>query len=363
MAHVRRTDNGRWEVRYRAGDGRERARRFRTRRAARDHLAWISIDQHQSTRIDPARGRITYAQWVAQWSTTEVGLRPSSRARDEAYLRTRVLPRFGTTPLMHLSHLDVRDWVAELARVGLAPATVHKAHQILNKSLRAAVDARLLAINPAERVPLPRIERREMRFLDPNEIRRVVAATPDRYRAMVPFDAYCGLRLGELGGLRRGRLDLTRRQVTVAEVAVEVRGHLTFGPPKTRAGARAVPVAGFLADALADHLQRYVPDDPSAFVFAGADGGALRANAWRRRVWVPATQAAGVDPLRPHDLRHTAVSLWIAAGASPKQIAVWAGHTSVSVVLDRYGHLFPGNADPVLDRLEAMALGEPDDLL
>lgn len=59
MAHVRRTDNGRWEVRYRAGDGRERARRFRTRKAARDHLARISIDQHQGTWIDPARGWIT----------------------------------------------------------------------------------------------------------------------------------------------------------------------------------------------------------------------------------------------------------------------------------------------------------------
>lgn len=104
-------------------------------------------------------------------------------------MRTHVLPRFGTTPLTHLSHLDVRQWVSDLSRSGLAPATVHKAHQVLNKSLRAAVDARLLAINPAERVPLPRIERREMRVLDPADIRRLAAATPDRYRAMV-LDRY-----------------------------------------------------------------------------------------------------------------------------------------------------------------------------
>jgi Phage integrase family len=58
-------------------------------------------------------------------------------------------------------------------------------------------------------------------------------------------------------------------------------------------------------------------------------------------------------PLRPHDLRHTAVALWIAAGANPKQIATWAGHTSVSVVLDRYGHLFEGHEAAVLDRLDA----------
>jgi integrase len=68
---------------------------------------------------------------------------------------------------------------------------------------------------------------------------------------------------------------------------------------------------------------------------------------------------AGLAPLRPHDLRHTAVSLWIAAGAKPNQIATWAGHTSVSVVLDRYGHLFPGHERDVLDRLEQMHRDDP----
>jgi len=56
-----------------------------------------------------------------------------------------------------------------------------------------------------------------------------------------------------------------------------------------------------------------------------------------------------------HDLRHTAISLWIAAGANPKQIAVRAGHTSVSVVLDRYGHLFPQHDDALLQALEYSA--------
>ncbi|MCB1272232.1 MAG: hypothetical protein KDB31_12465, partial [Microthrixaceae bacterium] len=56
-----------------------------------------------------------------------------------------------------------------------------------------------------------------------------------------------------------------------------------------------------------------------------------------------------------HDLRHTAVALWIAAGASPKEVAVRAGHSSVATVLDRYGHLLPGTEDAVNDALDAMA--------
>ena len=58
--------------------------------------------------------------------------------------------------------------------------------------------------------------------------------------------------------------------------------------------------------------------------------------------------------LRIHDLRHTAVTFWIAAGASPKEVATWAGHSSVATVLDRYGHLLPGQEDRVTDVLGAM---------
>ncbi len=81
----------------------------------------------------------------------------------------------------------------------------------------------------------------------------------------------------------------------------------------------------------------------------------LRAGSFRSRYWTPAIRKAGLDGLRIHDLRHTAVALWIAAGANPKQIAGWAGHTSVSIVLDRYGHLLEGHDVDVLARLDTLA--------
>ena len=87
----------------------------------------------------------------------------------------------------------------------------------------------------------------------------------------------------------------------------------------------------------------------------------MRLASWRSRYFLPAARRAAVQPLRVHDLRHTAVALWIAAGATPREIANRAGHTSVSVVLDRYGHLLPGSGDRVddeLDRLAAAATGD-----
>jgi integrase len=73
-----------------------------------------------------------------------------------------------------------------------------------------------------------------------------------------------------------------------------------------------------------------------------------------RRFWVPATKAAGLQGLRIHDLRHAAVALWIAAGATPKEVAVRAGHTSVSFTLDRSGHLYPEADTTLRDRLETL---------
>ena len=104
--------------------------------------------------------------------------------------------------------------------------------------------------------------------------------------------------------------------------------------------------------ALAEHIAGIEPD---ALVFPAPKGGYLRASLFRRRTWHPAVARAGLAPLRPHDLRRTAVALWIAVGASPKEVAARAGHTSVVTVLDRYGHLLPGSEERVTDALEAIA--------
>jgi integrase len=130
---------------------------------------------------------------------------------------------------------------------------------------------------------------------------------------------------------------------------------LRFGPPKTRAGRRTVTLPRAVVDELAAHLARAGgPVEPDAFIFTAPQGGPLRVIAFRARVWRPATRKAELDGLRIHDLRHTAVALWIAAGAGPKEVASRAGHTSVSFTLDRYGHLYPEADTTLRDRLDAL---------
>jgi integrase len=93
----------------------------------------------------------------------------------------------------------------------------------------------------------------------------------------------------------------------VAEIVVDVQGMLHMGPPKTRASRCMVGLPRFVVEELAGHQAGAI--DPEAFVFTAPQGGPLRVTGFRARVWRPATRAAGLDGLRIHDLRHTAVAL------------------------------------------------------
>lgn len=353
MGHVRKAESGRYEARYRDPNGRERSKTFATKQEANRFLERTGADKQRGAWTDPRAGKVTLGRWVEEWWTTTTNLRPSTRVRDRGYLDRYIIPAFGAAPMATISQLDVRAWVADLSAQGLAPATVTKAYQILGKVLAAAVDSGLIAVSPCRRVPLPRIERDEQRFLRPEEIARLADAIHPRYRALVLVGAYGGLRIGELAGLRPGRVDLLRGRVDVAEICVEVRGHLTFGQPKTRAGRRTVTLPRTVATELAAHMNA---DPAREYVFCAPEGGPLRVPLWRRRFWQPAVAAAGLAPLRPHDLRHTAVALWIAAGANPLEVSRRAGHTSVSFTLDRYGHLFEDADQALSDRLEGLVV-------
>ena len=355
MASIeKRVRNGRayYRARYRDPSGRQRNKTFRRKVDAEKYLALIEAAKVRGTWTDPAHGKITLAEWLETWWGSAADLRPSTKARDRAYLNSLVLPRFGTTPLAAITQPDVQAWVAHLTARGFAPATVIKAYQLLGRTLTAAVNADMIPRSPCRAVRLPKIEREEMRFLTPAEVARLADAIHSRYRALVLLGAYGGLHMGELAGLRRGRVDLLRGTVDVAEIVVEVNGQLYTGPPKTRAGRRTVGLPRAVVEELAAHMGPVGPAD--AYVFTAERGGTLRTSNFRVKVWLPAVRAAGLAPLRPHDLRHTAVALWIAAGANPKEVSVRAGHTSVSFTLDRYGHLFPGHDAELRDRLDAM---------
>jgi integrase len=355
VAHVdKRNRNGtvRYVARYVDPAGRERSKSFTRRDDAKAYLTEVEAAKLKGAWVDPAHGRTLFRDWHAEWWAGVVNLRPSTRLRDETYLRRYVLPRFGEVALDAIHQREVRAWVAWLLAQGFAPATVVKAYQLLGKVMAAAVDAGMLVQSPCRNVPLPRAEPEEMRFLNPAEVAALADRIHPAYRALVLVGAYGGLRIGELAALRRSRVDLAAGVVDVAETVNELKGRLAIGPPKTKASRRKVSLPPGVVEELAEHLRH--PGRPTDFVFRARGGQVLRVSNFRQNVWRPAVAAANLDGLRIHDLRHTAVALWIAAGASPKEVAHRAGHTSVSFVLDRYGHLFPEADTTLRTRLDEL---------
>ena len=105
-------------------------------------------------------------------------------------------------------------------------------------------------------------------------------------------------------------------------------------------------------------MSRYTEPGADAFVFTGPTGVLLRRSAFRRYWWQPAVARAGPEGLRFHDLRHTFVALWVAAGANVKEVSVRAGHSSVAFTLDRYGHLYEDQSDALAERLDDLLATE-----
>jgi hypothetical protein len=195
---VRRLPSGRWQVRYRTGDGRQHTapETFATKTEATRHLAQVETDLGRGQWSDPRLGRTSFAEWAARWETTTVNLRANTQAAYRNLLRRYLLPTFGPMRLADLDAMAVRAWLAKLEREGVGASTRAKSYRLLSRILGTAVESGYLARNPcairgAAAEPAP-----EMRFATVAEVAALADAIPPRFRALVLVAAYAGLRWG-----------------------------------------------------------------------------------------------------------------------------------------------------------------------
>jgi integrase len=282
---------------------------------------------------------------------TTVHLKPKTQYDYRSLLRRHVIPRFGDLELIRIDRLAVRTWIADLDASGLSASRIRQARQVLSSALAAAVESGFISANPALGVKVPRARPKEKLFLTAEQVELLADAIDEHYAALVYLLAYGGLRWGEAIAVRRRRLDLRRSRVEVAESLADVAGVLHFGSTKTYEH-RSVILPSFVRDQIAQHLSRHGTDDLQGLVFRSPEGTPLRHSNFRRRVWLPAVGAADVpEGLRIHDLRHTCAALLIAEGAHPKAIQEHLGHSSITVTMDTYGHLFPSQMEELATRL------------
>jgi integrase len=208
-----------------------------------------------------------------------------------------------------------------------------------------------IARNPCDGVRLPKRQHADRGYLTHTQV-SALADAMERQPEVVRFLAYTGLRWGELAALRVCDFDMLRRRVNVSRSVTESSG-LVWSTPKTWE-RRSVPFPASIAAELAALM---VGRDRDDLVFTDMRGGVLRNSNWRARVFEPAVRRCqkadeSFPSITPHDLRHTAASLAVSAGANVKAVQRMLGHAKASMTLDVYADLFDADLDDVAANLD-----------
>jgi integrase len=282
---------------------------------------------------------MTVAEWSDRWQVT-MTQGPKTREVYEGHLRNWVLPMLGDVAVANLDKAMVRGFVADIRRLGKSQGTVDGCMKVLRLVLGYAVDAGAIKANPASRLRMDRQQRQEMHVLTESDV--VLLAGKMReptYETLVLFAAWTGMRAAEIEALRIKRVNLASGKAEVAESLGEASdGTLRLGATKTYQ-RRTVPLAPFLVERLTTIVAGRDAED---FVFTAPGGGPVRHHNFYARAFKPAVKSAGLeDSIRFHDLRHTCAAWLNDSGAHVRAIMEWLGHSSPSVTLGTYGHLFP----------------------
>jgi integrase len=299
-------------------------------------------------------------QWLGDYARPSTA--PRTFERYAEIVSHHITPALGAVPLVQLrpAHLVAaeRRWQES----GLSASTVVKIHRLIRQALHHAVRWQLLAVNPADAVTPPRVERREMSVLAPDEASALLTqARGTEFGAAITTALYSGLRLGELRGLRWHDLDLDSGRLSVQQTLQKVPGGGVVGrQPKTHRSRRSVSLPAVLVGVLRDHRRsqveaRLVAGDAwedGDLVFTNGLGRPISETRLRRAFW-RLLREAGLPRIRLHDLRHTMATLMLAAGEHPKVVSERLGHSTVGITLDTYSHVLPGLQAAAAERLAA----------
>ena len=363
MANIQKRPDGRWRARYRDEAGREHAKHFTRKLDAQRWVDEVTTSIVVGQYVDPRAGRITFKEYAEQWRAAQVH-RPTTEAYVESVLRRHVYPVFGGRPIGSVLPSEVQAWVKLLGTGGraakrkpLAPATVGVIHGVVSGIFRSAIRDRRIMANPCEGTRLPRVERRRIMPLTTAQVETLRDELPDDLKALVTFAAGTGMRQGEIFGLTRNRLRLLGANPVVVvdrQLLTRLDRVTEFGPLKTRASYRTIPLPATVVDALNDHLAtRDIGDDDLIFTLGGRP---ITRQAFGH-VWRPVAKVAGLNQATGpgmHALRHYYASLLIRYGESVKTVQARLGHASASETLDTYSHLWPDSDDRTREAIDSV---------
>lgn len=359
-----------WEARITTGrdpgTGKQLQRSItgKTQKEVREKMQAAAVAVNEGTYTAPTK--LTVGQWADIWQRDYLGgVKPCTVRTYQGAVKNHIKPALGAVRLSELHPYMVQGFVNGLE--GLSPASVRLAYRVLHMVLEKAVELEYISRNPAARCELPRLEQKEIHPLDDQQVAALLsAAKGGDLEHLVRVALFTGLRLSELLGLTWDCVDFDHGTLAVVKQLARAE-HRTAGPfisPKSGKGRTITAAPSALRSLRAQRAKqsemqlRAGPlwEDAHGFVFTTELGGPLEQ--WTVEVkFRRLVDAAGLEGVRFHDLRHTYAVNAIRAGDDIKTIQGNLGHATAAFTLDRYGHFTERMKQDSAARMESFIKG------
>lgn len=340
-----------WVAEYADRDGKRRWKNFERRKDADSCLVKVRADLQMGTHVAPGASITVFEagqRWIAQGQLNK--LARSTLAQYSDHLDLHIAPALGPMKLSEVTGPIVSMFVQGMIRQ-TSHATARKILVSLKSIFKVAIADGLAAVNPAAaiKVKIPRSQEEdsgELEMPSKAELKAIITGVTGRWRPLIITAIFSGMRGSELRGLQWQDVDLKGAMIKVRHRA---DAWDQMGPPKSKAGRRDIPVPPLVVQTLRE-WKLVCTKTELDLVFPAQSGGVLSHSVILKDIFHPLQVQLGItkpgskgEPMAKyglHALRHAAVSLWIEQGLQPKQVQKLAGHASIVITYDTYGHLF-----------------------
>ena len=353
--NIRKRSDGRWEGRYTAAYDPATGKRItknvlgKTQAEVKEKL---KMAQEAVSDLDVVRSdSYTVGTWAQTWFElySKPVIRPSTAEYYERFINMRIIPELGDIKLNKLTARDIQKFYNDLkdhGRVreaqkeknpGLSNASVRGVHMMLHNCLDRAVKEHLISRNPTEECIIPKIQRKEMKILHPDNIHVYLKAA--EARGVLPLfylELTSGVRKGELVALLWSDLDIEKKTLSVTKQALRgPNGEVRVGRPKTDNSMRSISIPQEAVDLLIQEHAKH-PDNP--YMFPSPKTGGMYYPDSVVNIHKKILKDAGLEHLRFHDLRHTFATVSLQNGVDVKTVSSMLGHYNAGFTLTTYAH-------------------------
>jgi len=353
---IRQRPDGRWEARYTAGRDAGTGKQIQksiygaTQKEARQKLQKICNDI--DTGIYTAPLKTTVSAWLDIWLNEYTGnVKPFTIKAYQDRVNIHIKPHIGAIQLNTLNTPTIQNMYNTFQKT-LAPKTIRNIHGVLHKALEQAVKIGYLYKNPSDMCTLPRLEKKEIKPLDNDDISRFLQAIQGhKYENLYIVDLFTGMRQGEILGLTWDCVDLLQGTILIKQQLQKEKkkGGIYYLSSLKNDKTRKITLAKFVIDSLRKQHQEQLRNcmisgdqwnqgDLPNLVFTNETGGNLShctvAKNFKRIV-----TSLGLPEARFHDMRHSYAVASLQAGDDIKTVQDNLGHHTAAFTLDVYGHV------------------------